>query len=139
MHSVLFFNPRLWNREKNSLPLNNGKLSVPQELTRSKTPLKVYWSPWASEAGVNFYHISCLHIHPVFSWFKFSFRQIKRLCVRRDFFHASMMNQVSCICFFKPSVMWVQFILKYKVDVHLAFYFFFCCWWFLIYSVRYYK
>lgn len=99
--AAVFFNTRPWNLREGGgcrLPLNNGNLSVPLELTRSssKARLKVCWSPWAAEAWFNVYHIFHLHIQPVFSCFTFS--QIKRLHVKKGgvlgSFHASRQNQL---------------------------------------------
>lgn len=71
--------------EKSRLPLNNGNLSVPLELTgsSSKARLKVCRGPWAVEAQFNVYHIFHLHIQPVVSWFRVSQRDKKASCKER--------------------------------------------------------
>lgn len=102
LHLLLFSliqGHEIWGRGGGCrLPLNNGNLSVPLELTRSssKARLKVCWSPWAAEAWFNVYHIFHLHIQPIFSCFTFS--QIKRLHVKKGgvlgSFHASRQNQL---------------------------------------------
>lgn len=84
--AAVFFNTRPWNWGMGGrLPLNNGNLSVPLELTRSssKARLKVCRSPWAAGAWFNVYHIFHLHIQSVVSWFTFSQTDKKASCKER--------------------------------------------------------